>query len=549
MGVNRYWQQLNPQTRVVVIFAIVFAVVRLALATQSTFPWHQGWNEGLYAMIAHGFLDHPLEPQYGDRHIYNVPPLFPYIVSLSFAIFGESTVAARAPSTLFGAGTILATYFLGHRVFRDQTVAAGGACLLGTLPYFLLYSGRAQTDVAMLWFFTSSLYAIVRGYEEESSRWLAAGGVLFALGVTTKQPTVLLAGVVLCWLVVDRRCHQLFGRETGVIIGVSALALLPLFAWLALNYLASPAAFVHDWQHELFTRTPPFANVKLLATVGLSLGVTPPVLALAAVGSRPESGRWLRETGSEAVLLLWVLLYGSFVLYRTPHGHQYYLVGLLVPLSLYAARGVARAGRFLRARKLVTHRPNALVAGLLVVLTLSASGVLVGLAGDYAVGGGETVSGEAGEFVAGSIPDKATVYVVNEYGPPIQWYAREGFNASKVNVYYVSKFTPEFASKLQNDFDVPVYLMYPTTSTDRAPDLPYERVYETSVYRPPFVSSLGVLVDAPGKFQYYLDGRGLVVYRLDAANESVAAAGERAGVSEALGDAPQHRSRLTAHAE
>jgi len=42
MGVNRYWQQLNPQTRVVVIFAIVFAVVRLALATQSTFPWHQG---------------------------------------------------------------------------------------------------------------------------------------------------------------------------------------------------------------------------------------------------------------------------------------------------------------------------------------------------------------------------------------------------------------------------------------------------------------------------------------------------------------------------
>jgi len=80
-------------------------------------------------MIAHGFLDHPLEPQYGDRHIYNVPPLFPYIVSLSFAIFGESTVAARAPSTLFGAGTILATYFLGHRVFRDQTVAAGGpAC-------------------------------------------------------------------------------------------------------------------------------------------------------------------------------------------------------------------------------------------------------------------------------------------------------------------------------------------------------------------------------------------------------------------------------------
>jgi len=187
--------------------------------------------------------------------------------------------------------------------------------------------------------------------------------------------------------------------------------------------------------------------------------------------------------------------------------------------------------------------------GYWIVLTLSASGVLVGLAGDYAVGGGETVSGEAGEFVAGSIPDKATVYVVNEYGPPIQWYAREGFNASKVNVYYVSKFTPEFASKLQNDFDVPVYLMYPTTSTDRAPDLPYERVYETSVYRPPFVSSLGVLVDAPGKFQYYLDGRGLVVYRLDAANESVAAAGERAGVSEALGDAPQHRSRLTAHAE
>jgi 4-amino-4-deoxy-L-arabinose transferase-like glycosyltransferase len=144
------WNALSRQTQVVIGLAVAFVLFRTIIASLSGFGFHQGWNEGHYALLGSGFLDHPLVPRYGDRFVYSVPPLFPYTISVSFLLFGESVLAARLPSILATGGLIFCTYELGREVFEDRSPALIGAVILATLPYVQLYGGRAQTDIMMV---------------------------------------------------------------------------------------------------------------------------------------------------------------------------------------------------------------------------------------------------------------------------------------------------------------------------------------------------------------------------------------------------------------
>jgi len=128
------WRTLSSETRIALVLAGTFVLLRTAVASLSGFGFHQGWNEGHYALIAHGFLDHPLVPQYAERYVYSVPPLFPYSVSASFLAFGESVLAARIPNIFAGGGLLVSTYALGCAVFDDDRTALVGAVLLASLP-------------------------------------------------------------------------------------------------------------------------------------------------------------------------------------------------------------------------------------------------------------------------------------------------------------------------------------------------------------------------------------------------------------------------------
>jgi len=115
--------KFSHEAKLVLALSLGFVVFRVLLATQSSFSFHQGWNEGHYALVAAGFDTHPFIPRYGGNHVYNVPPLFPYAVWVSFSLLGASELAARFP-TILAAGTLLiATYSLGVQVFADRRTA------------------------------------------------------------------------------------------------------------------------------------------------------------------------------------------------------------------------------------------------------------------------------------------------------------------------------------------------------------------------------------------------------------------------------------------
>jgi 4-amino-4-deoxy-L-arabinose transferase-like glycosyltransferase len=525
--VRERWRTLNRETRIVLVLAGAFVLFRTGVASLSGFGFHQGWNEGHYALIADGFLDHPLVPQYAERYVYSVPPLFPYSVSASFLAFGESVLAARVPSILAGGGLLVATYALGSVVLDEARTALVGAVLLASLPYVQLYAGRVQTDALMVCLVTASLAAIVRGYERETGhrRWLLLGGGLFAAAFAAKQPALLLPAIVLLWLVGNRRFDADTLRRTGVLIAASAAFLVPVAAWLSINYLLNPTAFVTDWQHELFGRTAPFANVPLLLAIGLGLGTTPFVLLGAAVGAFEDVAESVRRvaTGERAgigpsPLTWWLLLYGAFVFVRTPHGHQYYALVLTPPLALFAARGIEIAttelGEYVPNRRQTVHLA---LTALVVASALGGTVVLFELSGEFSAseGGGTQVAADAGAFVTDEVPDDATILAPNGYGPPIMWYVRDEFPTENVDAYHPATLSEERLRTAMETSDGPVYLVYPTPSWGTLPSVEMTEVHRTDEYEYTVMSLVGEYVRTDSKFGFYLEDRGLVTYRLD----------------------------------
>lgn len=519
------WRSLERETRLVVGLAVGFVAFRVVVASLSGFGFHQGWNEGHYALLARGFLDHPLVPRYAGRYVYSVPPLFPYTVAASYLAFGTSVVATRLPSVLASGGLVVATYALGRELF-DRRTALVGTALVAVLPYVQLYGGRVQTDMLMTALLTAALAAIVRGYERiDGTRWLVAGGGLFAAAVAAKQPSLLLAGVVLAWLVADGRFDRETVTRTGVLIAASAAFLLPVVAWLALNYAMNPAAFVADWHHELFSRTTAFANVRLVLAIGLGLGATPLVLLGAAVGvceDVSESIREIRRAGLGAhagpsPLTWWLVLFGAFVLYRTPHGHQYYALVLMPPLALFAARGLKIAADHLAP--LLPRPRQAVQLTLVVLVVLSAVAgtvVLFELSGEFsaAEGGGTHVAADAGAYVASEVPENATVLVENGYSPPLMWYVRGDFPLEHVGAYRLGTLSSERVAQAAAKTSGPVYLVVPDPAWASVPTANATVVHRTETYDLTVMSVVGSHVQSDSKFSMYLNDRRLVVYRV-----------------------------------
>lgn len=521
------FKALDQYTQWVIVLAVGFVLFRIGIASLSGFGFHQGWNEGHYALIADGFLDHPLVPRYGENFVYNVPPLFPYTVAASFVLFGESVLAARLPSILATGGLIIVTYELGREVFQDRSTAAVGVGILATLPYVELFGGRTQTDIMMVFFATVAVTAIVKGYHRETNyqRWLLVGAASFAAAIATKQPAVAISGIVLFWLIGNRQFDRETLRRTALLIGASAVCLLPVVGWFYLNYVTAPAAFVADWEHELLKRTKPFANVRLLVAIAFGLGITPPVLTGATVGLLGD----IRETISQyrtaafedqpgpSILTWWLVLYGAFVFVRTPHGHQYYAVVLTPPLALFAADGIRRvADRFRGFGGYSRKWIHAVLIVLVLTSSLAGTVVLFELSGEFSLvnGGGTHVASDGGEFVKSELPEDATLLVSNGYAPPIQWYIRDDLSVEQVAAYRVGSLSEKRIEATVEDSDGPVYLLYPSPAWDEPPSIAIERIHTTSAYKYTLMAYVGRYAETDSKFTFYLNNRRLVVYRI-----------------------------------
>ncbi|MFM7148342.1 MAG: ArnT family glycosyltransferase, partial [Gemmataceae bacterium] len=222
-------------------------------------------DESRYAQIPREMLDRSdlIVPTLQGEPYLDKPPLFYWMVMLSYRIFGAHDWSARLVPAIAAHLTLLLTYLLGRRTMGERP-AFWAALVLALAPGFLGMSRLLILDGLLTLFVTLALFAgyeALRGNTLRKGWWLLAS-VAVGLAVLTKGPVALLLFLPPLWLhrrLSGKGCVP--SRGDLVLFGLIVLAItLPWYIALSLRVPEFVRYFF--WEHNVKRFLAPDVHVR-----------------------------------------------------------------------------------------------------------------------------------------------------------------------------------------------------------------------------------------------------------------------------------------------
>ena len=136
------------------ILIIIFVALILRLVNLNQSLW---LDEAVQAITARQNFSYIFQDIAGDFH----PPLYHFLMHFWVRFFGNSEIAMRLPSVLFGVATVLVLYkYLSY--VRLKTVAILTALFLATSPFHIYYSQEARMYSMACFFAALSMYFFMK---------------------------------------------------------------------------------------------------------------------------------------------------------------------------------------------------------------------------------------------------------------------------------------------------------------------------------------------------------------------------------------------------
>ncbi len=233
----------SPQWMVLVAFAvrvlwIVLAHTYRIRTTEHNFGF--GWEIGRIAYsLANGMgFSSPFGGNTGSSAW--TAPVYPWIVSLAFRIFGSYTPASAFAllsfNSLFGALTSWTIYRIARRIF-NPTVAIWAGWVWALYPDTIYWSVKWIWETSLSAFLLSLLFMLTVEMEgdERLSSWIGYG-LIWGIEALTNTAALSFLPFAGCWL-----AYQLHRRGKRFLIPAAASAIvfwMTLMPWLVRNYEA-----------------------------------------------------------------------------------------------------------------------------------------------------------------------------------------------------------------------------------------------------------------------------------------------------------------------
>ncbi|CAL1240588.1 glycosyltransferase family 39 protein [Candidatus Methylocalor cossyra] len=339
-------------------------------------------DEGRNAEVAREMREQGawLVPTYNGAVYLDKPAFFFKIVALSLALLGESEIAARLPSALFGFGLLLMLYGFCRRAYGELTAALAVAIVAAT-PLYMAFARIVIFDMTLAFFVSGSVFLAFMAEEWEGrARALGHGAAALMGGIATlvKGPVgfVIPLLVMTVYLWSEGRgdaIKRLFAPRNGALF---LAVVLPWFLGLSLvhpdfPYYGIVKESLARFATGEFHRTQPFYFYGLvIAGGGFAWSLLLPEALAAAWRARRG---WL---AADRLFMVWALVVVGFFSLSQSKLPGYVLTALVALGALNArvfARALEDAGS--RAARIVAH-------GSLALALVAAAAALVALALD-----------------------------------------------------------------------------------------------------------------------------------------------------------------------
>jgi outer membrane protein assembly factor BamB len=214
----------------------------------------QTYSQWAYHMVKTG--DYLTPWAFGDVSFWIVkPPLYMWLVSLSYQAFGVSNVTSRLPSAIFGSLSLILVFYLGKKLYNSY-VGFISALVLGTFATFYSFSKHAMVDVTFTFFIVASVYFfVVSEKTEKPLRYAALSGVFFGLALMTKQLQALLIPLIIfAFLLASRGSMRFLFKKHFTLFWTTGLMLFsPWLIYMVVSY--GEPFWQNYFVYSAFTRT------------------------------------------------------------------------------------------------------------------------------------------------------------------------------------------------------------------------------------------------------------------------------------------------------
>jgi outer membrane protein assembly factor BamB len=166
------------------------------------------------------------------------PPLYMWLMSLSYQVLGVNNFASRFWSSIFGSFSLIAVFYLGKTVY-NRKIGFLAAVVLGTFTTFYVFARHAMTDVLFTFSIIASIYFLILSEKSENADRIAVlSGVFFGLALMTKQIQALLIPLIIfTYLVATTRSFKLLSTKTfKIFFGVAIAIFSPWLIYMILRF-------------------------------------------------------------------------------------------------------------------------------------------------------------------------------------------------------------------------------------------------------------------------------------------------------------------------
>jgi len=248
---------LNKWRIAFLIFALVYVAFLLFNLSYMSPQWDEvtNLNGGLFLLQ-------------GNFHQYLTwnsfyPPMYDIFTAGFFAVGGVSLFVARLVSVAFSLLSVYAVFEFAYRIYGAKTGLLA-SILLAVMPGYVWLSRVAMIETMLVFFFTVSTLFFFLWLKEHKNKFLLLSIVTFALGVSTKYQTVIVAIIAVFGLIFLGRDFLKKKFRTVPRLAITVVAVVvPL---VLLLYWFYSAGFLNQWLYAMNIGNPD----KTLYSTGLN---------------------------------------------------------------------------------------------------------------------------------------------------------------------------------------------------------------------------------------------------------------------------------------